>query len=174
MMPLWLTLIALALLLLAFMIRRRAERRLAALDVEGELVYWDGDEDSEVFVSHEHRLTGRPDYILKFAGLLVPVERKSRILGTRKPHDGEILQLAAYCLLVEERFGTPVQSGRLQYQDRSLDIPFDDAMRNALLTALHELREASGQSDIARSHNNPVRCRSCGFKDRCTQSLTTT
>jgi CRISPR-associated exonuclease Cas4 len=169
--PAWLALIALALILLALMLRRRAKRHLAELDMQGEVVYWDGDADSDVFVSHKHALTGRPDYILKSAGSLIPVERKSRSLGTRKPYDGEILQLAAYCLLVEERFGSPVQGGRLQYQDQSIDIAFDASLRRTVLTALHELHEASGQSDIARSHNNPVRCRSCGFRDRCTQSL---
>jgi hypothetical protein len=39
-----------------------------------------------------------------------------------QPYEGEILQLAAYCLLVEERFGKPVRRGQLLYQNRSLEV----------------------------------------------------
>ena len=65
----------------------------------------------------------------------MPVERKSRKLSTTGAYEGEILQLAAYCLLIEEHYGRPVLSGRLLYQDRSLDVPFDDRLRAKLLNA---------------------------------------
>jgi len=125
------------------------------------------------FISDRHGLTGKPDYILRSGDELIPVERKSRALAGRMPHDGERLQLAAYCLLVEERFSRPVRRGQLQYPDRTLDIPFDDRLRAELAAALQALHEASRQPDVSRSHNNAARCRACGFRDRCGQSLVT-
>src|SRR5262245_8429330 len=89
-------------LLIACFLRWRASRLRAALNITGEIAYWDGGINETVFSSGEYALTGKPDYILKDGTHLIPVERKSRSLGLNTPYSGEILQLAAYCLLVEE------------------------------------------------------------------------
>jgi CRISPR-associated exonuclease Cas4 len=166
-----LALAAFAMVLMALGLRAYSKRRMAALDMAGEVVYWDATQSGETFESTEHGLTGRPDYILKSGKELIPVERKSRMLSGRAPHSGEILQLAAYCLLVEERFGRTVLRGQLQYPDRTLDIAFDDHLRRQLTAALHAMHEAITKDDVARSHTSPARCRACGFRDICTQAL---
>ena len=102
---------------------------------------------------------------------MIPVERKSRRISAPAAYEGEILQLAAYCLLVEERFGKPVHRGQLLYQNRSLEIAFDDRLRSRLLDAVAELKSAAGMSDVVRSHNSPSRCRGCGFRQTCRDSL---
>jgi CRISPR-associated exonuclease Cas4 len=81
------------------------------------VLYSDGDTTADVLVSEAHRLVGKPDYILERDGELVPVERKSRKLSTAGAYEGEILQLAAYCLLVEEHYDRPVVFGRLLYPE---------------------------------------------------------
>ena len=98
------------------------------------------------------------------------------VCGTRPvaaagAYEGEILQLAAYCLLVGERFGKPVRRGQLFYQNRSLEIAFDDQLRSRLLDSVAELKSAERMSDVARSHNSPSRCRGCGFRQTCRDSL---
>jgi len=167
----WLVGCSIAVLIIAFYLRHHAKERVTALGLSGEAVYWDGGTDNEVFVSHAHGLTGKPDYILKISGYLVPVERKSRHVSVAGPHEGEILQLAAYCLLVEERFRRRVQRGQLQYPNRSFAISFNDQLRSKLLEALRALREADAVGDVPRSHNSPARCRGCGFKAVCKDSL---
>ena len=84
---------------------------------------------------------------------------------------GEILQLAAYCLLVEGRFGKPVRRGQLLYQNRSMDVLFDEQLRARLLDAVAELKSAEVMSNVPRSHNSPARCRGCGFRQACRDSL---
>lgn len=153
--------------MLAFLVRRHAVRRLAALDLAGDVVYWDDSAAAEVLVSHRHGLTGKPDYISREGEELIPVERKSRSVSATG--EGEILQLAAYCLLVEERVGKPVRRGQLLFQNRSLEIAFDDQLRTRLLDAVGELKSAEAMSDVARSHNSPARCR--GFRQDCRDSL---
>ena len=69
-------------------------------------------------------------------GELIPAERKSRKVSAAGTYEGEILQLAAYCLLVEEHYGRPVLTGRLLYQNRSVDVPFDEHFRTKLHNAL--------------------------------------
>jgi CRISPR-associated exonuclease Cas4 len=163
-----------AILVLAFLLRRQAQRRLAALDLAGEVIYWDGGAAAEVLVSHQHGLTGKPDFIRREGEELIPVEQKSRFISAAGPYEGEILQLAAYCLLVEERFGKPVRRGQLLYQNRSLELLFDDRIRRKLLDAVAELRSAEVMSDVPRSHNSPARCRGCGFRQACRDSLAST
>ena len=163
-----------AILVLAFLLRRHAQRRLATLDLAGEVVYWDDGAAAEVLVSHQHGLTGKPDYIRREGEELIPVEQKSRFISAAEAYEGEILQLAAYCLLVEERFGKPVRRGQLLYQNRSLKILYDDQLRARLFDAVAELRSAEAMDDVPRSHNSPARCRGCGFRQACRDSLAST
>ena len=168
----WLLLtLSTAILFLALLLRRHAVKRLAALALAGEVIYSDNDEVDEVLVSHRHGLTGKPDYISREGEELIPVERKSRSVSATGASEGEILQLAAYCLLVEERFGKPVLRGQLLYQNRSMEVLFDDQLRARLLSAIAELKSAEVMADVARSHNSPARCRGCGFRQTCRDSL---
>jgi hypothetical protein len=80
-------------------------------------------------------------------------------------------EVAAYCLMVEERYQTPVRRSQLLYQNRSLEIVFDDHLRLKLLDIVRELRAAEAVIDIPRSHNSLARCRGCGFRQVCRDSL---
>ena len=157
---------ALALLL------RAAARGLTGPSTRPEhVVYIDTGRNERLLISHRYRLTGRPDYLLEEHGERFPMERKSRTLTDRGPYDSERLQLAAYCLLLEEDTGQPVRRGRLEYRNRTIDGPFDAALRAALLATLEELQQYSHARDVRRSHAQPARCRGCGFRARCSQAL---
>lgn len=108
-------LVSLALLLMAWLLRRRAQRQIGP-SLPGRILYTDPEADRDVLTSDRYNLSGSPDYILEEHGELIPVERKSRAMNSRGPYDSERLQLATYCFLVEERYGKPVHRGRLQYQ----------------------------------------------------------
>lgn len=100
------------------------------LSVAGDVVYAD-DGVAEVLVSEIHGLAGKPDYVRKEGDELIPVKRKSRLLSASGAYESEILQLAAYCLLVEERFGRQVKRGQLLFPNGSLDVAFDEELRGA-------------------------------------------
>jgi CRISPR-associated exonuclease Cas4 len=163
-------LISIVLLLVAWLMRRQAQRQIGD-SLSGRIVYTDTGRNDEILTSDRFNLTGRPDYILQDHGEFIPVERKSRPLNSRGTYDSERLQLAAYCLLVEERYGRPVRHGRLQYPNGSLDIPFDEALRAQLLLTLSEIQHHRGVPDVSRNHHSPARCRGCGFRERCTDAL---
>jgi CRISPR-associated exonuclease Cas4 len=162
--------VSLAILVFGLLFRRRAQEHLSELSVAGEVVYADSGAD-EVLVSSLHGLAGKPDYVRKEGDEFIPVERKSRLLSASGPYEGEVLQLAAYCLLVEERFGQPVIRGELAYPNGSREVAFDDQLRRRLLHALGALRAAEESVDLDRSHNSRVRCRGCGFRQVCDDSL---
>ena len=167
--------LAICLLLGAFFLFLQASRQKKAAGLPGgRIIYSDtrgwGPLEKPI-TDPMLNLTGKPDYIRREGEELIPVERKSRIISPAGAYEGEILQLAAYCLLVEERFGKPVRRGHLLYLNRSLEIAFDDQLRRRLFGALGELKTAEAMSDVPRSHNSPARCRGCGFRKTCPDSL---
>jgi CRISPR-associated exonuclease Cas4 len=167
----WLASAGLALIIAAFLLRWWAQGTAAALELSGEVLHSDGDSTADVLVSETRRLVSKPDYILERDGELVPIKRQSRKLPTADAYEGEILQLAAYCLLVEEHYGRPVLSRRLLYQDRSLDVPVDDRRRAKLHNALRAVHEPDGFEKVPRCHTSSGRCRARGFPDASRKSL---
>src|SRR6266849_386376 len=54
-------------------------------------------------ISTRYRLSGKPDYLVRVKDGVAPVELKSgRSPSSGRPYEGHLLQLAAYCLLVED------------------------------------------------------------------------
>jgi len=121
-------------------------------------------------VSHRHRLVGRPDYLLEDGPALVPVEVKP---GRRSavPYEGDVLQLAAYCLLVEEALGRRPPHGLLRYAERSWEVPFDEPLRRRLLATLAAMDRDRVAPDVHRSHDQPARCARCSQRGVCDERL---
>jgi CRISPR-associated exonuclease Cas4 len=79
--------------------------------------------------------------------------------------------LAAYCLLVEEEFGTPPPYGLIHYDDATIRIPFDRQLRRFLLDTLDEMRGARTLASVDRDHDSPQKCLRCGQRANCSQRL---
>ena len=120
--------------------------------------------------SDRYRLTGRPDYLVRGSQGVIPVELKSSAAPS-KPYAAHVLQLAAYCLLVEEHEGRTPPHGIIKYRDRAFEIEFTDGLRSELLNTLDAIRRDLGARDVARDHEQTGRCRGCGYRNLCDQSL---
>jgi CRISPR-associated exonuclease Cas4 len=139
----------------------------------GQVVYSDTGAEQAIFeplVSHRFGLVGKPDYLVEIAGpggpLRVPLEVKSR-KRPAVPAEGHILQLGAYCLIVEDVYGQRPTHGYLRYADATVQIPFTDALRTQVLNAASQLRGARTAFDVRRSHEEPGRCMNCGYRASC-------
>ena len=150
----------------------RRARRATGLPA-GAVVYSDtGKEEAvlEPLVSQRHGLVGKPDYLVEVTGagkrLVVPLEVKSR---KRPPvtDPGHLLQLATYCLLVEDLFGQRPPHGYLRYADATLKIEYTDELRSAVLASAGAIRKARSADNVSRSHQDAGRCRRCGYLDSC-------
>lgn len=115
------------------------------------------------------QLTGRPDYLVEAQGNRVPVEVKSS-KAPMAPYRGHILQLAAYCYLTQAVYGVRPTHGILRYRDRSLAVDYTPELENEMLDVLAEMRR-HGASEVDRSHGSANRCRACGYRESCDQSL---
>ena len=163
-----LLLIAGALLLRSSQRLRRASGLPAGTVISADMGTWRSCETP--FFSSRHRLTGRPDYLVTSARSIVPVEVKSGC-APDEPHRGHLLQLAAYCLLVEETYGRKVPYGLLHYTDATLRVDFGPHLRSELRAALGEMRLARSARSVRRSHEEPARCARCGVRHACRERL---
>ncbi len=119
--------------------------------------------------SAQYQLVGRPDYLVRAGRHTIPVEVKPNRTAT-SPYASDVLQLGAYCLLVEENHGRPPH-GILRYRDRAFQIDYTDALRREVLDALKLIGRDRTADAVKRSHDDPARCRGCGVRNACDQRL---
>jgi len=167
--------LALALLLIAFVLFfiSGRQRRAAGLPA-GRVVYTDtrtwGALEKPLF-DLELGLTGKPDYLVEQNGKLIPVEVKTG-RTPEAPYDSHIFQVAVYCLLVQKTYGKRPPYGLLHYPDRDFAVDYTPELESALLDLLADIRRAGRRRDVPRSHDDPQRCRHCGFRNACDERLT--
>jgi CRISPR-associated exonuclease Cas4 len=124
------------------------------------------------FTSRRSRLSGRPDYLVRVKDGIAPVELKSsRFPSSGRPYDCHLFQMAAYCLLVEDVCRVSVPYGLVQYEDRTIRVEYTPSLRASLLALLDEIRTAKRGGECHINHNQPSKCRSCGFRSICGESL---
>jgi CRISPR-associated exonuclease Cas4 len=167
------TTICLLVAALALYVFARQLRRRSGLP-DGKVIYsdtgaWQRNEQS--FFSATYGITGKPDYLVRDHKMIVPVEVKSSSAPTT-PREGHVMQLAMYCLLVEENMSQRPAYGMIQYSDRAFKVEFTDELRAHVLHTLSEMRLAAELSDGPhRSHQNPHRCSGCGLREACDERL---
>ena len=121
-------------------------------------------------VDHALGLTGKPDYLVERDGVIIPVEVKSGRTPAA-PYDSHIFQVAAYCLLVEKSYGKRPPYGIIHYPNRDFAVDYTAQLESSLLDQLADIKRDEVRSDVPRSHEDPARCRGCGFRKSCDQSL---
>ena len=115
-------------------------------------------------------LAGKPDYLVVRWKYVLPVEVKSSAPPC-EPYRSHVLQLAAYCVLVEEMYGTRPPHGLIHYPGRTFAVRFTQELEDELLDTIEWMREDLREGGAERSHNDPARCRECGYADDCDQRL---
>lgn len=118
---------------------------------------------SKLLQSNRYNIRGKPDYIYKkiIGGGLMPIELKSGKIGDAKaPHEGDLLQLAAYFLIIEEEYQTKPKEGRLVYSDYMFKVKNTKRLRSRLLGTIYDMRNMleGGEQEANPSY---VHCRYC-------------
>jgi len=167
--PWFFFLLALGLLLLWLAQRGRARSGLP----QGRVVYTDTGGWNRLerpLFSREFLLTGKPDYLIADGADVIPVEVKSS-RAPAQPYPSHLLQLAAYCLLVEECYRRRPPYGIVKYADRAFEVEYTPELEDELLATLNCMRTDLVDGSAPRSHEEPHRCQACGYYDRCDQRL---
>jgi CRISPR-associated exonuclease Cas4 len=139
----------------------------------GRLVYADSIDwqpAQQPFYSETYKLVGKPDYLVETKKGIIPVEVKSSP-SPQVPYLGHLLQLAAYCLLVEETTGRTPSHGLLKYADALYEVDFTPELRHELLLTMAEMRQAHLANNVERNHQQPNKCAACGLRYACEEAL---
>jgi CRISPR-associated exonuclease Cas4 len=114
--------------------------------------------------SERYRIQGRPDAVRELPdGRWVPVEVKSRASPSSGPSRSHLVQVWAYCLLVEETTGRSPPFGVLRYSDQEFRVRWDAEARHDLLALRAELfRPYDGRASPSRA-----RCARCAWFSVC-------
>ena len=173
-MAIYLTVTFLLLIVASWLLLRRAgAQRVQAGLPAGRIIYSDTGAWERVekpLFSRRHLLTGKPDYLVEQNGHLIPVEVKPN-RSSSQPYDSDVLQLAAYCLLVEETYGQRPAHGLIRYKNQTFAVDYTPELREMLLDTLDAMRRDAAAHDVNRSHEQAGRCRACGFRADCAQRL---
>ncbi|MGC2288394.1 MAG: PD-(D/E)XK nuclease family protein [Thermoplasmata archaeon] len=145
------------------LVRRREQRqsgRLLRADLPGQ--------PGMLLRSPRFRISGRPDELRVLSdGRWVPVELKSRATPRVGPPASHQVQIAAYCLLVEETTGRAPPYGVLRYGDGGeFRIDWTPELRRRVLDLSREL---SAPYD-GRALPSPGRCAGCAWRGSCDQA----
>jgi CRISPR-associated exonuclease Cas4 len=167
--------IALALILIGLIVLwlgRRAQID-AGLPI-GRVIYADTGEWRAVekpLFSIAHRLAGKPDYLVRRGRQIIPIEVKSATAPGSGPRRSHLLQLAAYCLLIEENYHQRPKTGIVKYADRVFEVDYTPELESQLLDVIDSMRNDQSSSEVHRSHTEPARCTRCGVRSACSESL---
>ena len=138
---------------------------------QARLVYVDSSrEKPKLFVAKRYGLSGRPDAVLLEGDVHIPVEVKTG-RTPRGPLFSHILQIAAYCLLMEEEYGKPPPYGVIRYGDGSHDIEYNEDLKRLVLQKMGEMRACMAKGEAHRNHNRPGKCVHCSRRSVCPERL---
>lgn len=162
-------LIGLAILLLWVSSRQRRDLGLPT----GRIIYSDTDQWKKVeqpFYDPKTGLVGKPDYLVQHKRTIIPVEVKSKLKG-QKPYQSHLIQLAAYCYLIEQNYNNRPTYGILHYPSHTFAIDYTEELESKLHQIIYELRKCENGKEPYRSHESVSRCKRCGYRDVCDQKI---
>jgi CRISPR-associated exonuclease Cas4 len=127
---------------------------------------------SRVLRSARHGIAGKPDYLVEEQGRIAPVELKPT-RESNSPWLRDVVQLAAYCLLLEETEPRFAGYGYLRYANRTFRIDFTDRVRGELLRTIANMRADLTAADVPPNHHDPRRCARCMLVRVCGRAVVT-
>ena len=134
----------------------------------GELVYEDADGQGTLLLSDQYPLAGKPDYVVRLEDRrLVPVELKLSTQNVTTPYSNHVIQLAAYCLILEDYSERPPTHGILRYADREFTIDYTPSLRKKVIRLLGEMAHCNEQQVPSLQKQRPAKCRACAFQAMC-------
>jgi CRISPR-associated exonuclease Cas4 len=146
-------LVGIGLLVLVLVLRRRS-----AVPA-GEVIYSDTEQiPGFTMTSKTMPLVGKPDYLIKKDGMIIPVEIK-RGRTPYSPYANHVAQLYAYCVLVTEQYGSRPSYGVVSYPEKKFTLQFPDGVEESIKATVTEILQRK-QSSLLRQNQTQV-CRNC-------------
>lgn len=119
--------------------------------------------------SQELGLRGKIDKIEYHESHILPVELKTGKASNQGPWKDHMVQLAAYCLLLEKEHNQKVSKGSIiYYNPRTVhEISINPFMVDEVISLIKEVNSAISSQVIPKIQDNPNKCNICGLKPIC-------
>lgn len=164
--------LAVAIILVAILILARTRQQRGQLSLpSGDVIYEDNPErPGQLLHSSTLRIAGKPDVLIQKGNMIIPVELKTGRTPD-SPFEGHILQLVAYCHLVEQEYHIRPSHGIIRYPNKEFTIEYSTQIEQELKRIVFEMRAKRRLGEIHRHHKSRTKCAVCGFRDVCTERL---
>ena len=129
-----------------------------------------GKKDSKELTSAKFGLRGKPDYIIKKKGDYIPVEEKTGRVP-KGPHFSHMIQIIAYCMLVEDALEKKPSYGILKYAENLYRITYDKNLQQFVLQFRKSILDAVRDEEAHRNHDRKGKCINCSRRQICPERL---
>ena len=140
--------------------------------VKHDITYVDSQKKKpKLFISKKYGISGRPDFVLLVGEEHIPVELKTGRVP-RGPLFSHIMQVATYCILIEEEFGVPPSHGIIRYGLIENEVEYDQGLKDLVLKKADEMRNfLKAGGGVHRNHKKLGKCRNCSRRNVCPEKL---
>ncbi|MBW2973305.1 CRISPR-associated protein Cas4 [Candidatus Woesearchaeota archaeon] len=125
---------------------------------------------SEYKISAEELgISGKIDQVLVYQDGVVPIELKTGKAPKEGAWENHKIQLAAYALLLEDRFNVPITSGYVKYIDENISrrIDINPFLKDQVKDLIKKVRELLDSKKLPKKCTNTNKCEKCGLKKIC-------
>jgi len=144
-------------------------RKMEYVSPQEDIAYVGMQQESPLLESRRLGIRGRPDYIIRRDSSYIPVEKKTG-RTPKGPLFSHIVQLIAYCMLVQESFG-PVPFGIIEYEEKKYSIDNSDELQDTVMELRDKLLRDREQDEAHRNHERKGKCIYCSRRDVCHERL---
>ena len=119
--------------------------------------------------SNKLQLKSIIDRIEIYENSYVPIELKTGKMPKEGVWPGHRIQIAAYAMLLEEKFKTSVKEGFVRYLDakETRQIAINPFMKEEIINLVKEVQELLKNQDVPNYCENRNKCANCGLKETC-------
>ncbi len=119
-------------------------------------------------ISDKLQLVGRIDRIEihKHEGKMLYIPCEIKNASIKEPYESDILQLASYAVLLEDKFNARVHEGVIQYKNKKIKIKIDEEKKKRISSIIKSINEFSA-AEMPKILENFNKCRHCGLRDEC-------
>jgi len=119
--------------------------------------------------SEKLQLKGIVDRIEVYENGYVPIELKTGKMPKQGVWPGHRIQIAAYALLLEEKFKTNVKEGFVRYLDvnETRQIAINPFMKDEIIKLVREVQNLLKSQNLPNYCENKNKCAKCGVRETC-------
>ena len=119
--------------------------------------------------SEKLQLKGIIDRIEIYENSYVPVELKTGKMPKEGVWPGHKIQIAAYSMLIEEKFNTQVKEGFIRYLDvnETIQIAINPFMKEEIINLVKEIQVLIKSQELPNYCENKNKCINCGLRETC-------